>query len=100
MPETKIQRIRKRVTYQMWADIQQMLYKNDVKPRPQIEIMFKMWDVLDSRNGWHSERNAGLALESLDQLCRDAKLGSLLEVMRDIAEFKVKAWISVFSNSD
>lgn len=96
MTETVIQRIRKRKTYQMFADIQQMLHKSNVDTRSQTEILFKIWDSLDSRSSWNSMRNAGFALESIDQLCRDAELVDLETVMREISEFKMKIWKPLF----
>lgn len=68
--ETKIEKIRKRKSYQLFKDF--LLFLREMPTREQ--MLSRIYQLLDSKNAWGSEQNSYYAKESLNQLIQDEKL--------------------------
>lgn len=62
-----VEKIRNRKSYKTFQALKEFL---DSKPK-QVEILEKLHDIIDARNGYGSEKNANYARESLDLFIQD-----------------------------
>ena len=72
MNETLIKnKVRQRTTYKFWFDLLKELKKSSMSA-----MLFRIWQIIDDRRGFGSERNAFINAQSLALVLDDNRLTS------------------------